>query len=109
MAKNMYLVNGDNGKVYHAGIIADNIIKKFPGIRDAAEYRTLEGRFFDYTSACDRDEQRGWMGHYMNQALEMEAQSRRLRARGREHWSAAAGQRWDAAIQFIVAYDLIAE
>ena len=105
--KNLYVVG--NGKQFHAGLIAGNIERKFPRIRETAEYMALEDRFFDYTQACDREEQRGWMAYYMNEALNMEQRARNLQARGKEHWNAAAGMLKDAALQFIVAYDMIAD
>lgn len=49
------------------------------------------------------------MGHYMEQAIQMDREATRLMARGKEHWAAAQGQRYDAAVQFIVAYDMIAD
>ena len=105
--KNLYVVS--NGKQFHAGIIAGNIERKFPHIRDTAEYRALEDRLFDYTQACNRKEQRGWMAHYMNEALKLEHKAVNLRARGKEHWNASAGMIFEAAVQFIVAYDMIAD
>lgn len=105
--KNLYLVK-ENGKCFHAGILAEAILRRYPNIREMAEYSALEDRFFDYTQACDVEEQRGWMGHYMEQAIKMDRQACELRTRGKEFWNTAEGQRFDAAIQFIVAYDMIA-
>lgn len=105
--KNLYITC--NGRQYHAGIIAGNITRKYPHIRDTAEYRALEDRFFDYTQACTRKEQRGWMAHYMGEALNMERRARDLQARGKEYWNTAGGMLMDAALQFIVAYDMIAD
>ena len=109
--KNLYLdIHTKSGhRTIHAGIIADRIVRKFPDIRKTPEYATLEDRYFDYTQACDREEQRGWMGHYMYEALRKEAEATRLKSRGSSHWAAANGMIRDAALQFIVAYDMICD
>ncbi len=108
--KNLYLdivTSTGTHRTMHAGIIAGNIEKKFPGLRQEPDYKALEDRFFDYTQACNKEEQRGWMGHYMNEALKMEQKARRLQTLGPEHWNTAAGLIYEAAIQFLVAYDMI--
>lgn len=103
--KNLYLVAGD-GKKYHAGMIADAIDRRFPGIRETPEYDRLQDLYMDYTQACDVREQRDWMGHYMWEALKAERDARVLQSRGKDHWNTAGGKLRDAAIQFLVAYDL---
>ena len=108
MQNNLYITL-KNGKFYHTGILADNILNKNPGIRETPEYRSLEDRYFDYTSACNKKEQQDWMCYYMSKAIEQDIAATHLMSRGMEHWAAAQGMKFDAALQFIVAFDLIAE
>ena len=106
MAAGRLYIQMDNGKAYQANILAGGIERKYPGIRETNDYCALEDRFFDYTQACDVQEQRNWMSYYMAHAIRMDAEACRLMSRGKEHWNAGVGLRKDAALQFIVAYDM---
>lgn len=85
-------------KYYDARQLASNIARKYSGIRHSAKYEAAQDRLFDYTSACDKGEQVRWMQFYMAQALKMEMQA--TKERNNE-------ARYDAAVQFIAAYDMI--
>ena len=107
MTKNLYITL-ENGKTFWADYLADRILNKFPGIRNEADYKSLEDQYFDYTSACNEKEHQNWMAYYMNQAIKLDVEANRLRASGdRKSWSAAASMKKEAALQFIVAFDLM--
>lgn len=106
MAAGRLYIQMENGKAYQANILMDGIIRKHPNIRETAEYTALEDRFFDYTQACDLQEQRNWMSYYMAEAIKKDSKACRLMSRGKEHWNSAQGMRMEAAVQFAVAYDM---
>ena len=104
--KNLY-IGTEDGAHYNAGILAGRILRKDPGIRESAEYRAMEDRLFDYTNACDNKEQFRWMCYYMGQAIKLDNEACNLMSRGKAHWNTAAGMKHEAALLFIVAYDMI--
>lgn len=92
-----------NDKYYDARVLASNILRRYSGIREMAEYEALSDRIFDHTSACDKKEHNDWMQFYMAQAIEMDAKAVRI-----QFPNSREGARFEAALQFIVAYDMIA-
>lgn len=110
--KNLYLdivTKSGKHRTVHAGVVAGNIERKFPGLRSEPDFEAMQDRLFDYTNACDREEQRGWMAHYMYEALKEEKRAYQLQTCGPEYWNSAAGILHEAATLFLAAYDMIAD
>lgn len=93
-------------KYYDAKILEMMILKRYPNIRESADYSELEDRLFDYTNACNIDEQRAWMDHYMSQAIHQDAYAVKVLSLRRENANTVEQMRYEAALQFIVAYDM---
>lgn len=93
-------------KYYDTGILERMIVKKYPTIRETSDYEALTDRFMDYTQSCTIKEQRDWMDHYMGQAIKQDAHACRLASQNKQGLNSVAQMRYEAALQFIVAYDL---
>lgn len=91
---------------YDARVLEGMIIKKYPTIRETADYEALSDRFMDYTQSCNIEEQRDWMDHYMSQAIKQDAHACRLAAQNKQGLNTVEQMRYEAALQYIVAYDL---
>lgn len=94
-------------KVYDVRILQNFILKRYPDIRQTPEYDRECDLLFDYTNACDREEHRQWMNHYMSKAIRQDHEAVRLRARGRENANTAEQMRWEAALLFMAASDMM--
>ena len=104
--KNIYL-SMPNGKGYDAQMLVKGILGKYPKIRESSNYQTVTDRLIDYTMACDRSEQQDWMLDYMRKSIELDNEAKRMVKQG-GHDEVGKVLRFEAAVAFLVAYDLIA-
>ena len=87
---------------FNAKECAESILKNYPGIRDSVEYKGMEDYIIDRTKSCDKREQIAWMFFYMREALNKAKRAKRI-----SDPNSREGVKYETAVQFIVAYDLI--
>lgn len=93
-------------KIFHAGLMYNGIMNKYPGIMETKEYQQEESLMFDRISACNRKEASDWCTFYMATAY-MNANNLYRSYSKKEDYNKSLELRKKQAIKFLAAYSLM--
>lgn len=87
---------------YDAKTLVKLILRGYPEIRHSTEYTNMLDMIMDFTMSCNKDEQMGQLRCFMTEAIHQDRFAEMLRGN-----KSLQQFRYETAVQFIAAYDLM--